>query len=71
MLKAICFSRASVIDIDEKITSIFLASSEGMMPSQATSLISHCAFICSQSLWIRSTSKPDHCPLACFSVNGG
>ncbi|MCY1464290.1 hypothetical protein D9M71_822940 [compost metagenome] len=65
------FWRSGLIPIELKITSNFLASRAGMMPSQATSLISHWAFICSQSARIRSGSNPANCPEGVLSRKGG
>ena len=71
VVKSMVFLRSSVIDIDDQMTSICFEVSAGMMPSQATSTISHFSFICLQTASMRSTSQPTHLPDASFEVKGG
>ena len=57
-MKATCFLRSSVMNIEAMMKSYFLASSPGMMPSQSWATTSHSTPIFAQSACPISTSKP-------------
>ncbi len=51
--------------------SIFLVVSAGMMPSQATGVMTHSSFASAQTASMISASQPTHLPDASGEVNGG
>ncbi len=63
------FKRSSVIDMEAMMASIFLAVSAGMIPSQATGVISHSSFASAQIAPMISTSQPTHAPEASGEAN--
>ena len=65
------FDRSSVIDIDAMITSICPEVSEGMMPSHATGVMTHCISPAAQIALMKSTSQPTQLPLASGLAKGG
>ena len=70
-LKSTCLRRSSVIDIEAMITSIWPEVSEGMMPSHATGVMTHCIWPAAQTALIRSTSQPTQLPDASGLAKGG
>ena len=64
-------SRSSVIDIDAMIASIWPLVSDGMIPSQATGVITHCISPAAQTALMISTSQPTQLPAASGLAKGG
>jgi hypothetical protein len=63
--------RSGVIDMEAKIASILREVSAGMMPSQATGVISQSSLAALQIASVISTSQPVHLPDASGEANGG
>ena len=64
-------SRSSVIDIEFMIASIWPEVSAGMIPSQATGVITHCISPAAQTALMMSISQPTQLPLASGLEKGG
>ena len=60
-----------MIDIEPMIMSILLVVSAGMMPSQATGVMTQSSFASVQIAVMKSTSQPCQLPEASGEVKGG
>ena len=65
------FIRSSVIDIEAMMASTCLPVSEGMMPSQATGVMTQSSSAAAQTAPITSISQPVQLPAASGEAKGG
>ncbi len=63
--------RSAVIDIEAMMASIWPLVSDGMMPSQATGVMTHSISAAAQTALIMSTSQPTQLPEASGLAKGG